>query len=159
MEFVPSVETRLLYDRLKPAVKADVITYEELSALIGQDVTNGARHLLTSARRLTQKEDRKVFGVVRGVGLKCLTDTEIANSGEATRKSLRRKATREGKKLECVEFDTLNGDDKVKHQVARTLVGFIYSASSPAHVKEIEGMVSKTNTALTFAKTLEAFKK
>jgi hypothetical protein len=159
MEFVPSVDTKLLYERLCKAQPGETIPYQELSTLIGRDITNGARHLLTSATRLARKENQIVFRAHRTVGIRRLTNSEIANSGKARQRSVRRKSSEGIKDLECADFADLPSADKVSHNTFRTLLAFLHKMTSPSNAKQLEAAVAKADTALTFAKTLEAFKK
>ena len=72
-----SADTLALYEALKDITIDGMITYANLSDLIGRDVQSEAIGSLTTARRMCQREDQIVFSPVRGVGLKRLDDSGI----------------------------------------------------------------------------------
>ena len=69
--FEESPLRRQLMERLRRAAPAQIVTYSELSALIGEDVQRHARHLQDSARRGLLRE-HLVFTAVTNQGLKRL---------------------------------------------------------------------------------------
>ena len=80
--FKRSIDTQTVVDRLRASEIGDLVTYASISEALGRDVTNGARSVLQSARRIVLNEDQMVFGVVTRVGLKRLSDVEIVDAAD-----------------------------------------------------------------------------
>lgn len=154
--FVMSVDTRVVYDRLKKAELGETITYADLGALLGREI-DGGDPIMQSALRSVEN-DGLVFGNVRSVGYQRLNDTEIVKSTEQDRLALRRKARRVVEKLSHVaDFEALPNDLKVKHNAAVSGFGAIAAILSPAKMKALEGRIEVAQAKLPLAKTLAAF--
>lgn len=155
--FELSVDTQLLYRHLVEHEATEVpITYEELSELIGRDVQREARHLLQSARRRALKRDRIVFGTVTGVGLRRLSDEEVAATGESFLKRIRRTARRASETVTCVQdFEKLPADAKAKHNATLSLAGVLRHFTQPRRVLQLEEKVLDSSHALPTAETIK----
>ena len=88
-----AIDTRLLLQRLLQAKVGEVITYRELNSAIDRDVQREANPFLQSAMRAALRQ-MMVFSTIRGVGVKRLTDRELAGIGEATRQHISRRPPR-----------------------------------------------------------------
>ena len=93
-----SVDARLLHQRLQSVGVGETVSWEELSQVIGRDVTAGSKGYgpLSTARKRALNDDGMVFDAIPKVGLKRLTDAEIVNTGQATVDKVRR-AARKGR--------------------------------------------------------------
>ena len=89
-----SIESRLVYNRLLEAEPGSIITYKELSTLIGSNVQNGSRFALTTACRKLMNDDRRVYKSVRNIGIKRLDNEAIVAAGDSMIKKIRKAATR-----------------------------------------------------------------
>lgn len=94
-----SADTKAIITRLREMAIGELVTYDELSGIIGRDIQRN-RYILDSARRNVEREDGAVFGIERGVGIRRMTADEAPNIGIQSRKSIRRKADRGAKRIE-----------------------------------------------------------
>lgn len=153
-----SLDAKLLYERLKSAKIGDVVTYQELSNIIGRDVLDPGRGLLQTARRKALREDYFVFGIVRKEGLKRLSDLEIVATGEDTVGRIRRTARRGFRTITAVkDFEALPNEAKIRHNVYASMLGAVAMAASAPQMKKLEKKVSEAKAQLSLTKTLEAF--
>jgi len=151
-------DTLTLYKRLLTAKVGEQISYEELSGLIGADVTE-RRGPLTSAIRRAQREKEMVFDSVRGQGIKRLDDVQIATSATGIIKRVRRMSEKAIKRLTCVrDFAAMPDDAQVKHNAGMSILAVMRQVSTPATAKKVEAAVTAAKGALPLAKTLEVFK-
>lgn len=155
--FEMSVDTRLIYDRLKDVPVGETVDYSILEGILGRKI-NGGDPLLQSALHSLQN-DGVLFGNVRGVGYQRLKDEDIVRSSEADRKGIRRKARRAVERLSLVSnFEALPNDLKIKHNAAVSGFGAIAAVLAPAKMKQLETSVESAQARLPLSKTLEAFK-
>lgn len=156
-----SVDTIALRDRLKTAQAGEVITYESLSELIGRNVQGKARSNLNSARRQLLRDPGLVFDVIINEGLKLLSDSEVVQVvPERGRSRIRSECRRVSKSIDTVEFEKLNGADKVKTLAARSVFGALAMVAKETSATKIEEHVAGMSTKATLptAKALELFK-
>ena len=121
-----SIEAQLLRDHLKAHMGVDLVTYAALSEIAGRDVQRAGRGPLDTARRILQREDNIVFGVVRGEGLKRLSDPEIVKAGHASVAATRRTARRGIRKLACADYANLDNGDRISHNTVAELSRRVY---------------------------------
>jgi hypothetical protein len=153
-----AMETRMLRDRLAKSNIGDVITYSELSDLIGQQVQDRSRGHLNSAVKSLLTERQMVFGTIRTVGLKRLSDGEIVAVGDEILPRIRRMAKRATQKLLAVaDFNSLTNDQKVRHNAVVSSLATVSFFSKEARVKEIEKQVGSSQP-LPVGKVLGLFK-
>ena len=156
--FRRSIDTQMVIDRLRAAAPGELVTYRELSDIIGRDVADGARHVLQSATRALQKHRQMVFAAVTRQGVRRLDDAGIVDMGGAAIKRIGRAARRAGVTLGCANFDNLDDGRRVKHNATLSYFGVVEAISKKGAIAKIESRVEKTRQALPLAKTLEAFK-
>jgi len=153
-----SMETRMLLDRLAKASVGEVIKYTELSELIGQDVQARSRGHLASAIKSLLNDRQMVFGVIRTVGVKRLSDGEIVAVGDEILPRIRRMAKRATRKLLAVaDFNSLTNDQKIRHNAVVSSLATVSFFSKEARVKEIEKQVGSAQP-LPVGKVLGLFK-
>ena len=155
-----SIDTQVLERKLLTMAVGEMVSYTDLSALIGRDVRNGARHLLQTARKRVQRDNQMVFTPIWGQGLKRLDDTAIAHSGEAARVKMHNISRRTRQKLACVsDFEALPNDAKIAHNVAMSVFGAIEQVTQPKALQKLAAHVTNgKHDALPTAKFLEAMK-
>lgn len=150
--------SRLVHARLVKLGIGDTITYAELSAAAGVNVLK-KRNCITTGRNLARRNERMVFGVVRGVGLKRLDDTGIIDDVDRDRCAIRRKSTRAIRKAECVaDLAKLGDPDRTRLLANLAIMGAINHATHATGVKKIEAKVQNSQAKLQLAETLEAIK-
>jgi hypothetical protein len=158
--FTASLETRLLYERLRKMVVGETVTYRELTGIIGQDTQRGGRSALRSARHIAQRDNQIVLDAIQNVGLRRLSDREtVATAGQALNK-VRRTAQRGIDRLTAVsDFDALPDADKAQHNASISALAVVKLMAKPKSVDRIAGAVNTTNTGqLPVARTLELFR-
>ncbi|MGE3932390.1 MAG: hypothetical protein AB7F67_04020 [Rhodospirillaceae bacterium] len=155
-----SVDTNLVFQRLETAEVGEVVTYAELTVLIGRDVTTRARHNLTSAVRRAERERGMIFAPQRGVGVKRLSDAEIVEAIGAVPAALGRRARRAARWLAAVaDWDALPPALKARHNAYLSALGALTEITRPATIAKLERHVDQRHRqALPVAKTLDAFK-
>lgn len=158
------IDSRALYDYLEKGhlegtqTTDAIIPYSELSGLIGRDIQKEARGNLYTAIRMMQNEYGVVYGTVNGVGIKRLTDEEVAYTGDVVVQHVRKATNRGIKKLVCVkDFDALPNDAKVKHNASLSILGVFKEMTKQKKIKQIEAKVNETQLQLPIMKTIEAF--
>ena len=143
-KFSVSAETTLIAQRLADVEPGRIVTYAELSALVVADVRGSARHSLTSARRIVQRDHRAVFESVRGVGIRRLTDTEIATQcGRETIRAMHRKAGRGLKRIACANTDGLDREAVTRMNADASLIGVMRHVTKAGSLKRIESRVAE----------------
>ena len=155
-----SVDTQILYERIKKAAIGDFISYPELTALIDRNVQTKGYSALMTARKMARRNDRMVFECVRGEGLKRLDDHGIVTGiPQQGLKRIRHISRTAAMKLSCVQnFDGLQNGDKISHNAAVSLFGAITLFTRERSVKRIEAAVQEKADKLPVMKTLELFK-
>jgi hypothetical protein len=153
-----SVDTQILERLLVGAAVGDVIGYGALSAAIGRDVQNSARHLLMSAQRRLQRERQMVFAPVVGVGIKRLDDAGIVGVGESIMARTGRSARRGIQKLACATYESLPNDLKVKHNAMLSAFGVLAHMTKSKTLRQLEGVAEKASQPLAIKPCLDELK-
>lgn len=141
-----SANTRLLITALKRLEPGDEVRWPELTRAVGRDVRSDARSALESARRVLLRDEKIRFGVVRGVGLRRMTDLEVATSGDAALRSISRKANREKKKIEAVQRpEDLPAGAMTQMHTHAALLGTLAYVTRPKEVQRLESVCAANN--------------
>lgn len=153
-----SSESLMLIKVLSAVTVGEIALYQQLSAAIGRNVQKEARGILATARRHMLKEQQAVFEAVRTVGLKRLTDGEIANSGGSILRSINRTTARGLIKLSSVkDFSSLTDHQKIRHNTTTSLLLVFHDISRNKGVQRIETAVATLGKKLEVFETLIAF--
>jgi len=155
--FEISPDTQLLIARLEKMQKGECVQYDELSKIIGRNVQMNRSSLL-SARRILQRQGM-VFDAVSGVGIKRLDDIGIVKASQGHVFRAYQAARRGAQKLSCVDYDTLNNEDKITHNTSASILGAIALVAKPSNTKKLLKAVQEARETLPTAKTLELFSK
>lgn len=153
-----SVDVQLIVKRLARCEVGELIKYSELSQLIGRNIQE-KRDILDSARRVTQRDHKKVFGVVMNEGVKRLSDAEIAESWKPDVASIRRKCGRAARRISVADYEKLSDEQKRKANTGLAIVGVISHMSKPKNAEVIEGAVDRQPKRLDFSETVALFQK
>lgn len=154
-----SIDAKVLHDRLKQAQVGEVLTWVDLSKLIGRDVRRHAYGALNTARKRAQNDDLCVFGTVFKVGLKRLSDTEVVDTGQQVVDKVRRTTRRGVKRLTSVtDFSAMPNESKIKHNAYVSMLGALCDVSTTRRLHQVEKEVATANAAISMVKTLEIFK-
>ena len=154
-----TADARLLYQRLAEMNIGDTITYEELSKVVSADVQTKARGYLDTARRMAERENEKVFGVIHNTGLKCLTSSEIINTAAFSIGHIHRTTNRTIRKIGCIsDLDKLPNEEKIRLNTYASAIGAMSVMTKGNSIKKLCASVTATQEQLPYAKTLDAFK-
>lgn len=150
-----NLDVQLLADFLRD--KSGLVSYPEISAVLGRDVQGAAWHVLAGARKSLER-DGIVFGTVRGAGINRLTDDEIVGTGRDALSRIRRSSRRAINRLACADYGKLSNDGKVKHNTYASMLGALNQATKEPQIRKVEAAVTTAQAKLPLAKTLDAFK-
>lgn len=154
-----SIDTKLLYQRLAKMEIGDFVSYEELNLIIGRNVQKEGRNYLNTARRIVERNDQKVFGVIISEGLKCLNTPEIINTAASSIDRIRHASRRSIKKFECIsDLESLPNDEKIRLNTYASTLGAINQFSTAKSVKKIQNIVKEVQEQIPFMKMLDIFK-
>ncbi len=154
-----NIDTKLLYAKLASMQPGEEISYSALSTIIGRDVQREARSYMDSARRMAEREDGKLFGVIKNEGLKCLKDIEIVYTGTSAIEHIRRHSRRAARKFQCIkDMSSLRNEDIVRLNTDASILGVMAYMGKSKNIKKIEHMVESVKEQLPYAKTLDAFR-
>jgi len=138
-----SIETQLLEDRLE-AADSMLITYDELSALIGRDVRKQGYPSLCSARRILLNRGSNFVTVV-GKGIRRATPRDCLDDATKARKHLGRAVRTAKKKLFSMGEDGYKGlseQEQLRHNVEASILAIVGEASKTSTRKKIEARAS-----------------
>lgn len=153
-----SLEAQLLYDRLSKALPGEEITYHELSGIAARNVQTIASSALQTARKRCENINHIVFSVIRGIGLKRLTNEEIPQTAQSKIDHIRRTAKRAAKRLACVDYTELSRQSQITHNINLSLLGVLAEVSKPSGGKILEHHIKNGQQPLPIGKTMELFK-
>ncbi|ODN69227.1 hypothetical protein [Methylobrevis pamukkalensis] len=156
--FETSAETAMIARALKAVAIGQTISYAALSDAAGRRV-DGSCGNLQSARRRLLKEDRAVFDVIVGFGLKRLEDGEIVTSSERDARLLRRAAERNVMKITAVrDFGSLTEDQQRKHSALAGLYVGIAGMASDKAIEHVGETIERPSLAAGLEGALVAFR-
>ena len=152
-----SVDTRLLVALLQKAEIGQVFNYTELSERLGRSIM-GAEPSLSSARRIVQRDFDIVFDVIRGQGIKRLSDAEIVALGDTLPGRVRRTARRRVQKIAKAKDGELSKDQITQRNAVVSMAGALIHMASKSNMAKLEDAVRVNAGELAVGKTLELFK-
>lgn len=153
-----SAEAQRLAQRLSEVQPGEVVTYCELTTLIGLDVQTRGRGLLATARKHVLRDQQLVFEPIRNEGMKCLTDEEIAASGASHLRRIHNASRRGVKKLSAVKnFAQLTPVQQLRHNTSMTLLATFFEVSRAKNMQRVEHVVQHAGRALPLQETLKVF--
>lgn len=150
-----SADTLTIEHRLRNTQPGDVVTYEELSTLLGRDVREYCRSNVATARK-SLIHDSIYFDTVENEGFRRLNNEEACAAASFYTKRLRRTARRGLTHLQHVKFDELSDDSKKKHLATSAQLGAIHLFSGNNATKRIESKVSGS-MPIPIGETLKLF--
>ena len=152
------VDAAIILKRFKNTKPGDVLTYHEMSDLIGRNVQGEARYIMETARRYAKKE-RIYFGVITNKGLQRLDDAGKVKAGSGMMSKIRRTTRRAAQTLAAVEdFNSLPNELKIEHNTALSVFGILTQATSKKLQTKISERVEGVDGGvLAMKKSLELF--
>lgn len=155
-DFVASVDTLALHKRLMSAQVGEIVSYAELSDLIGRSVQRVAYAALASARRRAEAEGSE-FGTVIKIGLERLDENRAVEKALRGLGRIRKLSRRELRRLSRRQFDQLDSAHQVSHNTGMAAFSVFQHMTSRGKLEQLEQAVARTQQALPLAKTLEIF--
>ena len=131
-------EALALYEVLKGAEVGHLIRYETLNDVAGRDVQYLAIGSLNTARRMCQRDHMMVFGVVRGVGLRRLSNAQIVESSASDISKIERVAKRGIKRLTCADYSSLTDEQRPVFNARVAVLGTLAQHAKPSQLTQIE---------------------
>lgn len=141
-----SSDTLILENRLRKTEVGELVTYDELSKLLGRDVRKFCVSYLKTARH-TLVGESIFFDCVTNEGFKRLSNDEAALAADYYRTRIISTTNRGIRHLKNVPFDNLSDEAKKKHLTSSAQLGAIQLFSSSKSTKKIEAAVSNTPMA------------
>ena len=155
-----SIDTKMIYDKLITLEVNEIITYEELSQIIGRGCRpgeNGYNNLRSAERKAMN--DGIVMGAVLKIGRKRLDDRGMVDdSAYYIRKSRRASRTGLRRLLAVKDYANLDTTRQIKHNAHLSLFGAWTAITSRKRVERLEAKISADHNKLSVIKTLEFFK-
>lgn len=123
-------ETRQLIDRLSKLAVGEQISYREIMVACELASIQACRGYLNTARN-SLRRDGILFEVIRGIGLRRMSDEEIATNCPAwRRRRIRAQGRGMAKDISAIkEFDALSDEGKISVYVAQTQSALIDKAT------------------------------
>jgi len=157
-QFVASIDVKTLCKAFAESHVGQIFTYKDLSQLIERDVQTEARNILTSARKITQRELGYVFGTIHGEGLKRLSDIEIVQTGTQTVARIRHASHRGVARISNAAPEKLPLEGRVQMNTYLSVFAMLQTSLQEKRIKKLEARVAQAESRLPLDKTLEAFK-
>jgi hypothetical protein len=151
-----SADTSIIENRFRNTQPGDVVTYDELSKLLGRSVIEFGRGNVAAARRTLIKESI-FFDCVAKEGYRRLNNEEAVSASEHYRSRSRKAARRGMVHLQHVPFEGLTEEAKRKHLLVSAQLGAIDLFSSSSAAKKLESAVKDTSHKLAIGETLKLF--
>ncbi len=152
-----SIDTTLLYDRLRKMEVGEIVNYDELSKIIHRDVRS-CRGLLATARRKALRDDEIVIDCVHGEGVKRLDDVGVVETLSTALRAIRKKSRKATNRVVGIKnYDQLSGAVKIQHNTYLSLLGAISSFSQASNQKKLESKISQSQSKLSLQETINLF--
>ncbi len=155
-----SIDTQTLVNRLRIAQIGELVSYGDLSALIGRQIQQNAsaRSCLRSARIIVLRKNNIAFEVVRNEGVKRLNDIEAVNSATKVHAHIGRSARRGRRVVMVADYDLLPIPMQARRNIEVARFNMESFVASERGAKRIESAIRPTQSKPpSLAETLVAF--
>ena len=155
-----SLETQQLIDRFLKLAVDELVTYGELTELIGRNVRGSARGLCRTAIHRIQRDYGILIECEAKVGFKRIEGAKAVAAGGVYVPRIHRASRRAIRKLSCVgDMSKLSEAERTKFNATASHLGALQLATTEKVAKKIEAAVSKVNEKLAIEQTLALFGK
>lgn len=134
------LDARMLVELMAPAQVGDVVTYEEMTTLLGKQIQQ-RRDLLYTAMSILQERDNMVFAPVNGVGMVRLANPEKVTYGGTKTQRIARSARRNIKMLATVAREELSALDQHRLDAQVTIMAAV---NMYTHTRTVEALEQGT---------------
>jgi hypothetical protein len=141
-----SVDATLLAKRLSACAQGETVFYSDLTSISHRNIRGDARYILYTARKSCMRESKIVFGTVHGVGLRRLTDEEIAESFHAPIRHIRMTANKAGHVVACADTSKLSPEKQRAVSVGLSVTGAIALFSCTKSVALLDAAAKSSPT-------------
>ena len=141
--FERSPLTQALLDRITSAEENEVVPYVELSGIAGDDVQNGARGLLDTARSIALKSHGVATDAVVNVGIKRLDDAGAIAVASSVPNRIHRAVRRGERYIETVDPTELDTAEQGRLSIARLHLGILNVSSRPRTYTALQKAAAK----------------
>lgn len=152
---IKSADTLVIENRLRETQIGEIVTYEELTKLLGRDVRQFCVSSLRSARHALITE-AIFFDVIDNTGLRRLTSEEAAEYSTSFVRRARATSRRGLRHLQNVNFAELSDKAQQLHLTTSTQLGMIDLFGSSKSGNKISQAV-KNGKSLPVGETLKLF--
>lgn len=152
-----TLEHKLVKERLEKAAIFELVSYGELTEIMGRNAQGTGRGIISSVRRELLNDHGILFVPIYKVGLRRAGTEEVFASGKATFIKILRATKRSARALAGLEYQGLSGEQKAKHNALATQLAVLSEFSGGRTTKRIESIVAVNDAALTVGNTLKFF--
>jgi hypothetical protein len=157
--FQRSAESERLHSELEPRAIGEILSYEQIWKLIGEDPQSGAGYaIVKGVRDRLVKEQNAVWFVLPGIGLKRAGPQEMLEIIDAGLVSVRRKNQRNGRVVRAVDYDALGPEEKREFNFLSTIVGTLQLFFNPKARRLVREEVAKQKAVIDSTKVLGLFR-
>ncbi len=152
--FKASVEAQMLAEAFAETEVDEVLTYEEMSTLIGRDVRE-IRHVIETARRRLLRENGAVFASVRNVGVKRLSPDETVDESESVAKRSRNANRKALRLLGTIEYEKLTGDKRNEYTALQAQARIVDLTLRARNKRKLEALASGDSKPLAIGDAMQ----
>jgi hypothetical protein len=156
--FETSIDTQLVIDHLKEKVIGDIVSWEEVEAILGR-VRPSICSNVRSARNFLEREEHIFFESIKGVGFKRIADEDVVGIVKTSGvKRVRSLISRQARRLKNIsDFDGMSNEKKVEHNTTLSVLGAMILFSRNHSVAKVTAVVEEERAKLSVANTLKLF--
>lgn len=153
-----SFERQALAERMRAVAVGETVTYKELIKASGCDVNGKSHHVFALAREDVMA-DGILFGTIRNVGIRRLTNTEASSDTiNSRRHKIRSHAKKGATELGTVIVEELPPGEKLLHQCGTAYFGIVGALSTMRGMKQLPAVMPDAAARLNIGETLSALK-
>jgi hypothetical protein len=128
------IEIELLAEALAGLAPEQILSFDEMTTLLGYPVKQASFWVLLAAREKVEKETGLRYGAVRGIGVRRLDAKSLPGIGMGARSRIGRLAKRHGKRLTGLRYNDIDHRLQARLDRERSLLGAIgVVASTPGN--------------------------
>ena len=151
-----SADTMIVENRLRSTEIGDIVTYDDLSKILGRDVREFCLGSIATARKALIGESI-FFDTISKEGYKRLSQEEACGTAKHYVSRVKSAASRGMKHLQNVKFAELSDDAQKKHLTTSAQLGAISLFSSANSEKKIEKRITTSSGPIAIGETLALF--
>jgi len=132
------IETQQIRDLLSALKEGETLEYKTIMDSVGVDPQGKSRHLVDTAKKHAEEKCGCVYVAIPGVGLKRVDQAGEIDEFNRKAASIRRKARRNFRRSEVVDFERMTQENKLRLTAIRTIYAVVAEAGSEKSIKKIE---------------------